>query len=134
MQDFFAYQGVYQRHLMRHRAKDEISEPDMALVVEGSLRLAEELARIEQEKSLREAVSVGELHIDDTGDLIKFLNARKSEGISSIRAESPAKSTMRAIVSYRELHDLKQAMMTSETSVTTRLAKRTAEVPVRLAT
>lgn len=43
-QDLFAYQGVYQRHLLRHRENNEIGEEELGPILADSLRVAAELS------------------------------------------------------------------------------------------
>ena len=48
-QDLFAYQGVFQRHLIKHLEKKEITEAEMEPIIAESRRLAGELAKEEQD-------------------------------------------------------------------------------------
>ena len=48
----FAYQGVYQRHLVKHLEKQEISDAELAPIIAESHRLANELAT-EERKSIQ---------------------------------------------------------------------------------
>jgi len=46
-QDLFAYQGVYQRHLLRHRENNEIDDDELTPILAESVRLAEEITNQE---------------------------------------------------------------------------------------
>ena len=41
----FAYQGVFQRHLIKHRENNEINDEELAPYIADSIRLAEEIGR-----------------------------------------------------------------------------------------
>ena len=43
IQDLFAYQGVYQRHLLRHRENKEIDDNELTPILAESVRRAEEI-------------------------------------------------------------------------------------------
>ncbi|XP_046461484.1 zinc finger protein 62 homolog [Daphnia pulex] len=42
-QDLFSYQGVYQRHLLKHRDNNEIGDNEVAPMIADSIRLADEI-------------------------------------------------------------------------------------------
>jgi len=46
-QDYFAYQGVYQRHLLRHRENNEIDDSQLTPLLAESVRLADEITKAE---------------------------------------------------------------------------------------
>ena len=48
-QELFAYQGVYQRHLIKHLEKKEITDDDLAPLIAESHRLAEEISIAERD-------------------------------------------------------------------------------------
>ncbi len=48
----FAYQGVYQRHLLKHKENSELDEDEIAPMIAESLRLADEIG-MRDRKSVR---------------------------------------------------------------------------------
>ena len=63
VQDFFAYQGVYQRHLLRHRENNEIDDNQLTPLLAESVRLADEITKAES--SAVQVIEEGDDNFDE---------------------------------------------------------------------
>lgn len=73
----FAYQGVYQRHLLKHKENSELDENEIAPMIAESLRLADEIG-MRDRKSVR-VLDEEELEPQEEGPEVESKEAEYEE-------------------------------------------------------
>lgn len=101
----FAYQGVYQRHLIKHRDNSEIPHSELASMITESLQLADEISSRER-KSVRilddeepepelapkdtPKETVNDLLVDADGDFVDADDDADVDADASVEADAEA--------------------------------------------